>query len=454
MPTASDTSDHKLADRHPTDDAGRNLITIMDAALPIASLSVTALVQERKRIPLLDEFVLRLAKADVTSVLGMSGVLGLDEPMVSQAIAGQLSEGNLQYRHNLSASVQLTTRGQSAAIDLASVRPQRRTLPCFYDRLASELHPCDESDLLFRHEIEDLGLLELPVEPGKAISEADVSPAALNRFLGDISDNSADLRLEVVNIRKINVKRVRRFRPVKLLVFADTTLEDINLAVVIDNEISPRHQLALAKLGGAAALEIKIDKPAERPRLDDELEQLRAPTTASPSTPAAESSEVDQSAVGTGPEVRALTVFEHPTHLDTALTMANRRLLIISPWLRREVITTDFLGKLEGRLRRSVPVHIAHGYQDDPAPPDVVSRLNNLARRYLNLLTFTRITNTHAKILIYDDVWITTSFNWLSFRGDPNRTYRMEEGTLVRDQTLVTTQYERLVQQIHDEARS
>ncbi|GAA2215689.1 hypothetical protein GCM10009850_111570 [Nonomuraea monospora] len=453
MPTATDTSDHNLADRYPTDDAGRNLIAIMDAALPIAGLSVTALVQERKRIPLLDEFVLRLAKADVTSVSDMSGVLGLDEPMVSQAIAGQLSEGNLQYRHNLSASVQLTARGQSAAIDLASVRPQRRTLPCFYDRLASELHPCDESDLLFRHEIEDLGLLELPAEPGKAITEADVSPAALNRFLGDISDDSADLRLEVINIRKINVKRVRRFRPVRLLVFADTTLEDVNLAVVIDNEISPSHQRALAKLGGAAALGIKIDEPAERPRLDDELEQLRAPTTASPSTLAAEPP-IEQLAADTGPEVRALTVFEHPAHLDTALTMANRRLLIISPWLRREVITTDFLGKLEGRLRRSVSVHIAHGYQDDPAPSDVVSRLNNLTRRYPKLFTFTRITNTHAKILIYDDVWITTSFNWLSFRGDPNRTYRMEEGTLVRDQTLVTTQYERLVQQIHDEAQS
>jgi hypothetical protein len=43
-----------------------------------------------------------------------------------------------------------------------------------------------------------------------------------------------------------------------------------------------------------------------------------------------------------------------------------------------------------------------------------------------------RLENSHAKILIFDDVWINTSFNWLSFRGDPNRTFRMEEGTLVQ----------------------
>ncbi|MGE2834682.1 hypothetical protein [Mycobacterium sp. SMC-4] len=41
-----------------------------------------------------------------------------------------------------------------------------------------------------------------------------------------------------------------------------------------------------------------------------------------------------------------------------------------------------------------------------------------------------RLKNTHAKILIYDGIWINTSFNWLSFRGD--RTFRMEEGTLVQ----------------------
>jgi hypothetical protein len=49
----------------------------------------------------------------------------------------------------------------------------------------------------------------------------------------------------------------------------------------------------------------------------------------------------------------------------------------------------------------------------------------------------------HAKILIHDETWISTSFNWLSFRGDSDRTYRMEEGTLVNISARVDKEYER-----------
>jgi phosphatidylserine/phosphatidylglycerophosphate/cardiolipin synthase-like enzyme len=42
--------------------------------------------------------------------------------------------------------------------------------------------------------------------------------------------------------------------------------------------------------------------------------------------------------------------------------------------------------------------------------------------------------DTHAKILISDRKFaISTSFNWLSFRGDRSRTFRDERGTIVYD---------------------
>jgi hypothetical protein len=41
-------------------------------------------------------------------------------------------------------------------------------------------------------------------------------------------------------------------------------------------------------------------------------------------------------------------------------------------------------------------------------------------------------------VLIFDDKWISTSFNWVSFKGDPDRTCRMDEGTLVRIPGQVT----------------
>lgn len=60
------------------------------------------------------------------------------------------------------------------------------------------------------------------------------------------------------------------------------------------------------------------------------------------------------------------------------------------------------------RLRAGVEVHIGHGYGSP-------------------------------------DQWITTSFNWLSFNGDPNRTYRMEEGALVLIKSEVDKAFARFI---------
>ena len=40
-----------------------------------------------------------------------------------------------------------------------------------------------------------------------------------------------------------------------------------------------------------------------------------------------------------------------------------------------------------------------------------------------------RFGDTHAKVLVCDRSFaIVTSFNWLSFRGDPRRSFRDERG--------------------------
>ncbi|MFE7585809.1 phospholipase D-like domain-containing protein [Streptomyces gardneri] len=106
-------------------------------------------------------------------------------------------------------------------------------------------------------------------------------------------------------------------------------------------------------------------------------------------------------------------MFEHPDILDEALTHAQNRILIISPWIKRAIITTEFLSKLENRLRSGVRVDIAYGYEenDTKSDPIAIRRLENLAARYPDKFVFSRLQSTHAKILLFDDVWVTTSFN-------------------------------------------
>jgi len=143
---------------------------------------------------------------------------------------------------------------------------------------------------------------------------------------------------------------------------------------------------------------------------------------------------------------RPLPVHEHSEMLHDALMHAVNRVLIISPWITRAVVDEKFLRDLRDRLEEGVVVHIGYGIGQEPNRDGVAeSSLVALSKRYTNF-TFTYLGNTHAKILIKDSDWyVITSFNWLSFRGDPNRTFREEWGMFVSDNDLVESFHKEIV---------
>src|SRR5690606_25184793 len=102
----------------------------------------------------------------------------------------------------------------------------------------------------------------------------DISPAAINALLKD----TTDMLVEVIAVKKFREARARKYLPGKLLVYADPTGEDVSLGLVIDDELSKIHDLALARLNAVERLGIRVGRPAERPRLEEELELLRVPT--------------------------------------------------------------------------------------------------------------------------------------------------------------------------------
>ncbi len=134
--------------------------------------------------------------------------------------------------------------------------------------------------------------------------------------------------------------------------------------------------------------------------------------------------------------VRPLPVYEHPPLLSYALQNSKSRLLIISPWIRKAVVDREFMAQLLKLVEAGVAVHIGYGLGEDdrgarPEDKKVESELSELARSHKNF-AFHRLGDTHAKVLILDqEFFVISSFNWLSFRGDQNRTFREEWGTYV-----------------------
>lgn len=420
---------------------GLELVAVETAAIPVTLLRIDVLAQERQPLPIAEEFILRFVAQGVDAPTEIAAILGLDETHIIDAAAVQVSEGNLRQTRN--GKLRLTALGVEAARELASVQPVDQPLPVAFDRLVWHIADYSEIDLVEKQAAKDVGMRILPAEKNAHLGVDDIPVADFNSMLK--SD-----KLQVLRVRRVTTKK-HRYLPVQLLVFADTATGELDLAVCLDDRLAIDHGIALTKIGAVEKLGLRFEATSARPVLDNELEKQR---TELPPVVGGANSEVEsaEEPITASSLVRSVSVFEHPDLLTEALQSAANRLVIISPWVRRAVVTTDFLSKIEQRLRAGVTVTIAHGYGDDDSgsDADALRRLSNLADRY-DKFTFVRVKNTHAKILIFDQKWVSTSFNWLSFKGDPERTYRMEEGTLVTIPSRVDREYVRYLELIHEQ---
>lgn len=126
-------------------------------------------------------------------------------------------------------------------------------------------------------------------------------------------------------------------------------------------------------------------------------------------------------------------------YLLKALTEAKNRLMIVSPWIKANVVDKEFLSTLEATLKRKVKVHIIYGIKGSNSQNDdkSIKQLENLKANYKNI-QFEKTENSHRKQIICDDKFaIVTSFNFLSFRADPNLTYRDELGVILRNKQTI-----------------
>lgn len=429
---------------------GLQLISVVDAAVPVTIIRVDVLAQERKPLPLLEEFILRFVDAEVREIDEIAGLLGLQRDQVVSTVANQISSNNLT--RSWDGRLHLTAVGLDAARNLAAVQPVLTQLNVPFDRLVWDAQDYAKASLIRKRDAQEAGLALLPA---KKSARVDLNDLTVERF-NELVESSEDRvhQVEVLRIRKIASQNIHLYLPAQLLVYGDIASGEVELGLCIEGDLRPAHALELAAVDAVLKLGIAVASPDPRPTLAPELEEQRLSSEQVDEVRAAgERPPVgDGAAPGGFPKrvediaVRSVEVFEHPQLLSQALNGAKKRLLIIAPWVKDAVVNTNFLAAVERRLRAGVEVHIGHGYGPDDSGSDrmAIQRLNNLAGRF-EKLRVVRLKNSHAKILIFDDQWVTTSFNWLSFKGDPNRTYRMEEGTLVRIPSEVQRAFERYV---------
>ncbi len=449
------------ASRYATSRPGYRLLRCEDAALPFSLITATALLQVRRSMPPIEEFVLRSIEHGLTTQDGIAELLGLDAEITAKTLT-RMWQGDLidTPGSSVGRGLTLTSQGREAIAELSVALPQEQEIFFLFDRLLLQPSSRRHGGLLSPRDAEERGYVLIKPANAKVVD----LQALKIREVNDAIQAAAGSDLAELLVLKESLRQQLQFLPCNLLVFESDDSTKHAVEVVVDGRLEPSVGVALEKLGIERHLGLQFDKAATENA--GEIEAIKAFERRLPETPMptvrpaidlsilveVDKSEIDvdyepqaaatsipqQSNTGRPPEVDALDIrnidtFEHPEFFAEALATCEKRLLIISPWIKRSVVDRQLLADLRSVARRNVLIHISFGDgREGQHDDDAVERLYKLANEYPNFVV-AEVGRTHSKVLIWDNSQITTSFNWLSFRGDRHRTYRQELGILVKN---------------------
>jgi len=135
-----------------------------------------------------------------------------------------------------------------------------------------------------------------------------------------------------------------------------------------------------------------------------------------------------------------ISTYEHPKFFEFAFKHSQREIIIISPWIKWEIIK-EKQADIEDALRRGVKITFFYGMGKtsdlDHKSKDFFKKLKLTYSNQLSYSTNNDISD-HSKIVICDREWlVTTSFNWTSFKGDKTRAERKERGSFINDKNEI-----------------
>lgn len=449
--------------------AGYELVGYAEVGLPVYEINIQADTLAYKRISPLDEFTLKAVSAGLTLIEDISSFLGINTRVAESVLSGLIHSDDLALAAalgDLSQSLRLTPKGRRTIEEAEITVPEERTFQVHFDGLL-------RAPLLIREylyspkDLRDHELLEIPTIPSTRPELEDLKVEAVQEIVRKAGRHTKETRRDILSIKSI-VKRYRKFRPGVALKYRSPQGDTV-VAFAIDGRLSEEHERAFARGNGLEKLKLKPsgEDPFEEitkgigeylkrsPFPEEEVTKRKIAYEQSAAALARAREEAKTAIISPKPDaeerlrqasqdyeeaaaalaavpVLSLSVYEHPPVLEEALEKAKERLMIVSPWIHSRVVDRSFLDKLERLLKRNVDVYIGYGFGDNKIDQGALKRLKGLADKYA-CFRLEDFGNTHAKLLLYDKACVVLgSFNWLSFKGDPNATFRDEQGFLVR----------------------
>lgn len=437
---------------------GFRVVAHREVGLPVFRLSCVLTLQETTDLGPIEEYMLRSISQGVDNVQDLERFLGLPYKVVVTQLGQLVFEGVVAQRSGEPIRYSLTTDGaRRLAVASLSVLVRER-MPLYVDGITRRLVLVDPQDLWTSAQLNPIGISYVTPTPKHIPRATEIDVAEINRILLQMA-KSEGANKRVVRLDGLVGKANLLFRRAQAIAFKSTDGKRMSIAFAIDGRQSDEHEVEYERSGAAqrsSLFGILFDPDKRRREVQAVARELRDDVEIE--SPAGVRRSVlslkrDRVAVVPATRIRVLSVYEHPPLLRRALEDARNRILIVSPWIRANVVDKDFIRLLASCLERGVDVTIGYGIgKRDLAEKgqDRLAReaLESLAKSFSNF-RLVRKGNTHAKVLLVDDTFfITTSFNWLSFRGDPSQPMREEEGTMVEDTGAVDAYYRKLMERM------
>jgi len=396
---------------------GYDLVSVLTVYIPVTFVRAEVVAQQRKDLPLLEEFALRLVATGVARISEIARVLGVDDEYVEAAAAAQVEQNNLTYSRS-SADLRLTDYGLQYVDELVAIAPVETTITVAFDRVSWELASYRQKEALTGPDVSSVEGVILRAPRSSRISVKDLPPRAVN----DIISREAKYRngLEVLHTKRVHPD-IHRFLQVELLVYLDRTRADIGFEILIDGDLSGPHRDALKQSGELDALDLSAQIAPELPDVSTEtLKQLAL-----------------------GIDAREVNGMEHWELLESALETAKNRLLLTTSIATSPTVSRRLLALIELCLTRGVQVHVAIAMNS--CEEEVRVALSALQAKYPVQFRFALIDDVVQNVLIADESWTVSTFAWLGYNsvGTKKLYVRRERGISISDPLLVASEYAR-----------
>lgn len=450
------------------------LVKYYEAALPQYHMEAVLTMLKKKRLSLLQEFILKFVSTGINDISEIGTFLGINPSTINNAVATLQQESMLSvdiYKSKL----KLTDKGESALKEAATIIPENIEYAIYVDGLLGTIY-LDTKRLYTHKEVKTFDLT--PVVPDIEKPTIDYLvyenvKRAINLFKKNHAYERDKLDGDIQEVARVE-KTYVEYKKVSVLVFMNNKTGDIELQVYDGATRNDEYGIALQKLYNSNAKVFDFDNKRDADETDEhpltsilpkeiienakaftykntsidkeifnlttQLTEIRDSIQDDDEEGQKESStervrfleqkiaEMENERKGAD---RILSTYDHRPLLIDALENAQNCVVIISPWIKSGGLNNQILNLIEKAVQRKTRIVIGYGISEkEDNHKWILDRLGDIQKkRHGQYLVLVRLNNTHEKVLIKDNEFmVITSFNWLSFKGDPNKGFRQETG--------------------------